>query len=102
MSHLKSLEIFITRTDGVVVFTMSRADAERLFHAVNRTMACLDDAQAQLSDGDLIEDGDPGDTAAYDTANEFLALMLQQLHIDPDADPSLEGRAHSPEREDGG
>lgn len=62
---------------------MSRADAVALFHAINRTLAVLDDARANADDG-LVEDMDPGDQAAYDMANEFIAQLQTALQIDPD------------------
>ena len=66
-----------------VVIKLSRADAVALFHAINRTMACLDDARANEDDG-LVEDTDPADEAAYDMANEFISQLQAALQIDPD------------------
>lgn len=66
-----------------VKLDMARADAVALFHAINRTMAILDDLRANADDG-LVGDMDPADEAAYDMANAFIAQLQAGLQIDPD------------------
>jgi len=62
---------------------MSRAEAVALFHDLNRVMAILDDARANEDDG-MVGDMDGADQAAYDHANDFLALIQRELQIDPE------------------
>jgi hypothetical protein len=67
--------------DNQVVLTMSRADAERLFHSINRTMELLDEYMEEAPRWKPPIDVE--DQAAYDRANEFIATLQQELQIEP-------------------
>jgi hypothetical protein len=77
---MKSLEIF-SCSNSVVTMTMSRADAEILFHAINRTMALLDEYMEEAPRWKPPIDA--GDQKAYDQANDFLAQLQRDLNIEP-------------------
>jgi hypothetical protein len=59
-----------------VEITLSRADAVALFHAINRTLAVVDDEVPELPDH--------RDQAAYDAADAFVNQLQQKLNIEPD------------------
>ena len=67
-----------------VSLDMARADAEQLFHDLNRVLALIDEVAETRSDGNggwqLL---DSEDQAAYDRANEVLATMQRELQIEP-------------------
>lgn len=62
-------------TDGVHLH-LTRADAVKLFHAVNRCLAVIDDQVPEFPDA--------GDQVSYDRANAFLAQLQRELQIEPE------------------
>lgn len=65
-----------------VVLTLSRADAVKLFHSINRTLAVLDDLRAEAPR--WMPPPDEGDQAAYDGTNDFISQLQRELQIEPE------------------